>query len=67
MTFNQKKTQLWGYFNFPERKPIEVKTIKFDRLKSKEIHPEMFGKLTRTERRAITPRGFAEAFYKANR
>jgi hypothetical protein len=41
--------------------------MKFDRLKSKDIHPEMFGKLDRVARRAITPRGFAEAFYKANK
>lgn len=40
---------------------------KFDYMKSKDIHPEMFGKLDRQARRAITPRGFAEAFYKANR
>jgi len=39
---------------------------KFDMMKSKDIHPEQFGKLTRKERRAITPRGFAEAFFKAN-
>ena len=29
-------------------------------------HPKMFGKLTRQERRAITPKGFAEAFFRAN-
>lgn len=40
--------------------------IKFDRLASRDIHPEEFGKLTRQERRAITPQGFAKAFYKAN-
>lgn len=40
---------------------------KFDYMKSKCIHPEMFGRLDRQARRAITPRGFAEAFYKANR
>ena len=40
--------------------------VKFDRLASRNIHPEMFGKLTRQERRSITPRGFAEAFFKAN-
>lgn len=40
---------------------------KFDRLASREIAPEMFGKLTRQERRAITPQGFARAFFKANR
>ena len=39
---------------------------KFDQLASHEIAPEMFGKLTRQERRAITPKGFAEAFFRAN-
>lgn len=39
---------------------------KFDYMKSKDIHPEMFGKFDRQARRAITPRGFAEAFFKAN-
>ena len=43
------------------------KLLKFDRLKTKEIHPEFYGKLTRQERRAITPQGFAQAFYKANK
>jgi hypothetical protein len=39
---------------------------KFDKLASREIAPEMFGKLTRQERRAITPAGFAKAFFEAN-
>ena len=89
----QKNTNLWGWFNEPEKNPIQLaeeqkklhKTnsqplsvlkpykslnselqVKFDRLVSRDIHPEMFGKLTRQERRAITPKGFAEAFFKAN-
>ena len=79
----QKHTYLWGYFNIPKKKPIKLpkrlkelsKThsqplaeyMKFDRLKTKEIHPKFYGKLTRTERRAITPQGFARAFFEANR
>jgi len=39
---------------------------KFDYMKSGDIAPEWFGKLTRQERRAITPKGFAKAFFKAN-
>ena len=89
----QKNTNLWGWFNEPEKNPIQLaeeqkklhKTssqplpvlkpykslnselqVKFDRLVSRDIHPEMFDKLTRQERRAITPKGFAEAFFKAN-
>ncbi len=78
----QKRTHLWGWFSEPRKKPVKLtakqkalhktnsqpppKYMKFDRLKTKEIHPEYFGKLTRTERRAITPQGFANAFFKAN-
>ena len=40
---------------------------KFDYMKSKDIHPEAFGKYDRQARRAITPAGFAQAFFKANR
>lgn len=40
---------------------------KFDYMASKDIHPEMFGKLTRQARRSITPQGFALAFYKENK
>ena len=40
---------------------------KFNYMKSKTIAPEWFGKLDRQARRAITPRGFAEAFYLANK
>ncbi len=39
---------------------------KFDYMASKDIAPEWFGKLSRQDRRAITPRGFALAFFKAN-
>lgn len=51
-------------------KPIslwkESDRVKFDYLKSKDIHPEAFGKFDRQTRRSITPQGFAKAFYKAN-
>jgi site-specific DNA-cytosine methylase len=64
----QKKTDLWGYFNMPtpriHQRPKNLK--KFSLLKSKEIRPEEFGNFTRTERRAMTPAGFAKAFFEAN-
>lgn len=67
--FYQKKTALWGKFNLPQPsvliKPKGLK--KFSMLKSREIHPEYYGKLSRTERRSITPTGFAEAFFEVNR
>ncbi len=62
-----KKTELWGNFNIPKithSKP--EKLIKFSMLHSRDIHPEFYGKLTRQERRAITPTGFSQAFYEAN-
>ena len=78
----QKATALWGYFKEPVKNPIELteeqkakaKTnstlhtlgTKFDHLKSKNIHPEQYGKMDRQARRSITPAGFAEAFFKAN-
>jgi len=63
----KKKTYLWGWFNEPRKNPIQCNQLKFDRLKTKEIHPEFYGKLTRQVRRAITPRGFAQAFFEANK
>jgi len=63
----KKKTHLWGWFNEPKKTPIKCTKPKFDRLLTKEIHPEYYGKLTRQERRAITPAGFAKAFFEANR
>ncbi len=79
----QKHTHLWGWFNEPKKSPVKLtkqqkelhktnsqplaKYMKFDRLKTKEIAPKYYGKLTRQERRAITPAGFAQAFYEANK
>lgn len=79
----QKRTALWGHFNEPIKKPVpmtkeakaKAKTnshihtlgVKFDYLKSKDIHPEHFGKFDRQTRRSITPQGFSRAFYEANK
>ena len=75
----QKHTHLWGWFNKPVKKPVELDARlkklhltnsqplpKFDRLKTKEIHGEFYGKYDRQTRRAITPAGFAKAFMEAN-
>ena len=62
----KKETAIWGHFKEPKKKPIKCTTPKFDKLSTKEIHGEMYGKLTRTERRSITPQGFAKAFFKSN-
>jgi len=65
----QKKTALWGEFN-PPKKTVTDKPggiVKFSMLKSREIYPEYYGKLSRQTRRAITPPGFARAFFEANK
>lgn len=64
----KKNTCLWGYFNEPKKtNEIEPDVVKFDKLKTKEIHGEYYGKYDRTTRRAITPSGFAQAFYEDNK
>jgi hypothetical protein len=78
----QKRTALWGHFNEPVKNPVEMteeakakaKTnshlhtlgVKFDYLKSKDIHTEAFGVFDRQARRSITPEGFARAFFEKN-
>jgi len=63
----KKLTALWGNFNIPKKNPIICTKPKFDKLSTKEIHGDYYGKLTRTERRSITSPGFAQAFFAANR
>lgn len=41
--------------------------VKFDYLKSKDIHSEAFGIWDRQARRSITPQGFAQAFFENNK
>ena len=63
----QKTTCLWGKFNIPTPQQVHRTDLpKFSMLKSKDIHPEHYGKLTRQVRRSITPPGFSNAFFKAN-
>ena len=65
----KKETALWGIFNKPLKLPLfkTSSSPKFDRMKSNEIHPEHFGKLTRQERRSICSPYFARAFFEANK
>jgi len=74
----QKETALWGCFDIPEKHPIILSdkakaktnsylhTKKFDRLLTKEIHPEYYGKLSRQDRRSICSEKFAQAFFESN-
>ena len=57
-----KKTWLWGEFNIPVKKYIEPFQKEFPG------HLKLGGKSERTkELRSITPMGFANAFYEANK
>ena len=62
----KKRTALWGNFTEPKKGKYDCKTAKFDRLLTREIHAEWYGKHDRATRRAITPQGFAKAFFEAN-
>jgi len=63
----KKNTHIWGWFNEPNKTPVKCDNVKFDKMSSKDIHPERFGELTRQERRAITPMGFAKSFFEVNK
>ena len=63
----KKRTCLWGYFNIPVKQLVFCEEPpKFDGLKTREVHGEFYGKFDRQTRRAITPSGFAKAFFEAN-
>ncbi len=73
---HKKLTYLWGWFSDPKKHPGNKlfandhnhKALpKFDKMKTRDIAPEHYGKLTRQERRAITPARFAQAFFEANK
>jgi len=54
-----KRTYLWGKFNIPLQNPVKPIGTNF-------IHTMPPGP-DRTKRRSITPSGFAQAFYEANK
>lgn len=64
----QKTTGLWGNFNMPTPtvtdKPDGM--TKFSMLKTREIYPDFYGIYDRQTRRAMTPPGFAKAFFESN-
>ena len=71
----KKRTQIWGNYNMPIKTPIECTTGKFDKTLLEDLPelPEGFiynkgcGLDKRQVRRSITPQGFAQAFYLANK
>ena len=65
-----KKTDLWGYFNIPKKKPIKLNKDRIKRSKMNSRKLPSISEITSSKqsaKRAITPAGFAEAFFKANR
>jgi len=64
-----KKTDLWGYFNKPKKKSIKLTAKELARCKINNRKLLSISEITgskQADRRAITPRGFAEAFFRAN-
>ena len=65
-----KKTDLWGYFNYPKKNPIELNKNEKQRYKINNRKLPSISDITgstQIDRRAITPAGFAKAFFKANK
>jgi len=66
-----KKTDLWGYYNKPKLTRIEQSEQSKIYQRINHMHKPPSAKeypgTTRAARRAITPKGFAEAFYNANK
>lgn len=65
----QKRTNLWGNFNAPPKHFAlsDVKLKKFDALLTREIAPQYYGVMTRTERRSVCSEKFSKAFFECNR
>jgi len=64
-----KKTDLWGNFNIPRKKPIVLtreERYKWSQNNWKLPSISNFTGSKQTAKRAITPSGFAQAFFEAN-
>ena len=64
-----KKTDLWGYFNIPKKKPIKLTKEQIARCKINACRLPSISDFTgskQSSRRSITPGGFAKAFFGAN-
>jgi len=61
-----KKTDIWGYFKEPRKNPVELTDEQRARCAvNTRILPKISGSCA--DKRAITPQGFAKAFFKANK
>ena len=61
-----KKTDLWGYFNIPAKNPVVLSEDQRHRSKVNNRKLPIMGGSNQATRRAMTPQGFARAFFKAN-
>lgn len=64
-----KKTDLWGYFNEPKKKSVKLTAEELMRCKINNRKLPSISEITgskQADKRAITPKGFAKAFFKAN-
>jgi hypothetical protein len=65
-----KKTDLWGYFNIPKKNPIKLSREDISRCKINNRKLPSISEITgskQSDKRAITPPGFAKAFFEANK
>lgn len=68
-----KATDIWGYFNIPKKSPIKVPIEILEKCKTNSRELPKFPSISeitgsqQAAKRAITPKGFAEAFFEANR
>jgi hypothetical protein len=65
-----KKTDLWGYFNIPKKNPVKLSEEDIAKSKMNNRKLPSISEITgskQADKRAITPQGFAKAFYKVNK
>ena len=65
-----KKTDLWGYFNIPKMKKIKLTKDEKEKCKVNNRKLPSISDITgskQSARRAVTPQGFAKAFFEANK
>ena len=62
-----KKEDILTKEQIEKHKTNSQSLLKFDMMKTKDIAPDYYGKLTRQDRRSICSEKFAQAFYEANK
>jgi hypothetical protein len=62
-----KQTDLWGWFNKPVKKPIKLTKSEIELCRKNNRKMPSMPSHNYRARRSITPPGFAQAFFKANK